>query len=107
MYAFDIFLLLILASFDSHDMKPIHSVNYCILSLIFRHSRHSFAFNFLNNGPIFNPIEPLELSQCPLAFDGIYYHVYMIYTSVEIYDTKYTSIDGKQVLSVETYVRTI
>ena len=26
MYAFDIFLLLILASFDSHDMKPIHSV---------------------------------------------------------------------------------
>ena len=55
-------------------------VNCCILPLIFRHSRHSFALNFLNNGPIFIPIEPLELSQCPLAFDGIYYHVYMIYT---------------------------
>ena len=26
MYAFDIFLLLILASFDTHDMKPMYSM---------------------------------------------------------------------------------
>ena len=77
--------------FDTLDMKPLEyvvfsciftlyvstlttwnqcilCVNCCILPLIFRHSRHSFALNFLNNGPIFIPIEPLELSQSPLAF---------------------------------------
>ena len=57
-----------LASFDTHDIDA----SYCIVSLIFRHSRHSFACNFLNNGPIFNPIELLELSQSPLSFCGVY-----------------------------------
>ena len=50
----------------------ILSINCCIVSLIFRHSRHSFASNFLNNSPIFNPIELLELSQSPLSFCGVY-----------------------------------
>ena len=36
-------------SFDTHDIL-------------------SFASNFLNNGPIFNPIRPLELSQSEIVF---------------------------------------
>ena len=55
----------------------------CIMSLIFWHSWHYFACNFLNNGQIFNPIKPLELSQSPLSFCG----VYMVFTYVSTVTT--------------------
>ena len=35
------------------------------------------------------------------------YDLYVHVVTVEIYDTKYTSINGKQVVTVETYVKTI
>ena len=48
----------------------------------FRRSRHIFCFasNFLNNGPIFNPIRLLESSQCPLSLCGVKSCVYFIFT---------------------------
>ena len=60
-------------------------INYCIMSLIFRHSQHSFACNFLNNGPIFNPIKPYELSQSPLSFCGYLYGYYARFDSHNLF----------------------
>ena len=45
-------MLFCVESFDTHDI-------------------FLFAYNFFNNGPIFNPIKLLELSQSPLASYGI------------------------------------
>ena len=45
----------------------------------------SFAYNFLINGPIFNPIKPLELSQSTLASYGVSC-LYGFYVSFDTHD---------------------
>ena len=81
----------------------IMCVNYHIISLIFRHSRHSFACNFLNNGPIFNPIDRWNHLSLPLFLSV--YDSYVHVVTVEIYDTEDTSINGKQGVSVDMRLR--
>ena len=64
-------MLFCVESFDTHDI-------------------FSFAYNFLNNGPIFTPIGPLELSQSPLASCGVECYVYVVfYVSFDTHDLYY------------------
>ena len=81
MYAFDIFLLLILASFDTHDIESMQAIVLCLWS--FDTQDILLPVTSLNNGPIFNPIKLLELSQSPLSFCG----VYMVFTYVSTVTT--------------------
>ena len=55
------FVLNCVESFDTHNIFP-------------------FAYNFLNNGPIFNLIRLLELSPSPVASCDVTFHVFRFLT---------------------------
>ena len=75
------------------------------MSLIFRHSQLIFfTYNFLNNGPIFNPIELLELFHS-MVFS---IHVYMICTymswlSKYMIQNTLVSMENRLWVSKDTY----